>query len=100
MGEFKAGMEPQEGDGSRMGMLFEDVLPAEQQRTRMRAHIDEMRSHPRYRNSRGPPLKKMPGDVMLFTRSHVLLRGMASGMNITLPIMDKYAPSAREGVNV
>eukprot|EP01047_Picozoa_sp_COSAG01_P088976 COSAG01_NODE_21200_length_913_cov_1.584767_2_plen_171_part_00 len=103
-----------EGDGQRFGMMFEDVLPAEQQRTRallrflgqfaacimscqttvqlvlcpsclrpgipllasagMREHIDEMRNHPKFKGSRGPPLKKMPGDVMLFMRSHILLR--------------------------
>lgn len=53
-----------------------------------------------WKNRRGPPFKKMSGHVMLFMRSYMLLRGMGSSLNVTVPVMKHLAEHAREGLKI
>jgi len=40
----------------------------------------------------------MSGHVMLFMRSYMLLRGMGSSLNVTVPVMKHLAKYARIGL--
>ena len=56
------------------------------QRASNMAEFERMRNDPKNKKMRGPPLKKMPSDLMLFMRSYMLLRGLGSGMNVTVRV--------------
>ena len=98
--EIKPGVELDDSNMEHTSAMFGDVLPGQQQREETMKRIDRMRASAAAKGQRGPPMAKMSGHMMLFMRSYMLLRGMASGMNVKVPVMEHMAKGARLGLAV